>query len=184
MLSDTEIRAEVRGGGLVVRPALRDEQYQPASLDLTLGGEFARYTPEDGKAVMVDPRRGAPNPAMTTVGPGPDGAFYLFPKEFCLATTAEWVRLAPHLGARIEGKSSVGRRGLAVHITAGFVDPGFFGFITLELYNFTPYAIRLTPGMPICQLALERMVGEVARPYGSPGLGSRYQGQPSVTPAK
>lgn len=183
MLSDSELLAAMHAGELRMEPKPSSRTWlQPASLDLTLGSGVLVYGDAlaPGECGVVDPRRGVENPQMHEV-PCVGGVVYLTPGQFALASTAETISLASTLGARIEGKSSVGRRGLAVHITAGFIDPGFSGRITLELYNFTQFWMRLTIGMPICQLAVERIDGRVLKPYGSPGLGSAYQGQTGTT---
>ena len=101
----------------------------------------------------------------------------LHPREFTLGSTLEHVALGPTLVGRLEGKSSWGRLGLIVHSTAGFVDPGFRGSLTLELWNLAPLPIILYPGISVCQLSLMTLTTPVDRPYGSPGLGSHYQDQ-------
>ena len=111
--------------------------------------------------------------------------FILHPGEFVLGTTLERLTLPDDIVARIEGKSSLGRLGLLIHATAGFVDPGWSnGQITLELSNVAPLPIRLWPGMKIAQLSFMRMDAPAERPYGHPELGSKYQGQKGPTPSR
>lgn len=185
MLSDTELLKEIESGALRVDPMVKDQCIQPASLDLTLDVDFAEFSTKLGKFNVIDPCR-----TNTWQDSSPDVTNfskpqYLLPSMgFCLARTHERIALANHLVARVEGKSTLGRHGLAVHITAGFIDPGFEGHITLELFNFNKCPILLTAGMKICQLAVSRVDGAVRRPYGHPELGSKYQGQTGTTPAK
>ena len=105
---------------------------------------------------------------------GASREYWIDPGEFLLAATVESITLPPFMAARVEGKSSLGRLGLAVHITAGFIDPGWSGPLTLELFNTAPYSIILYQGMKICQISFHPVVGEVERPYGDPTLGSKY----------
>src|SRR5690349_4808797 len=162
ILSDVSLRAELDAGSLVIDPPPADEAIQPASIDLHLGKELRN---------------------RSGVGMDRPGEWYLDPGRFLLGHTAESVQIPAHLVAQLNGKSSLGRLGLAIHITAGFIDPGFRGQITLELHNCSPTPIRLTPGMPIGQLVLMRLTEPAERPYGSAGLGSHYQGQTGATPS-
>ncbi len=153
-------------------------QLQPASIDLKLGNEFWRFLPSE-YVDMVDRVVGMAREEWS------DGTFVeLKPKELMLATTVERIELGPRVCASIEGKSSLGRMGLAVHVTAGFVDPGFRGQITLELFNLSASTIRLRPGMAVCQVAFTECMTRAMRPYGSPGLGSRYQDQTGAVPVR
>lgn len=155
---------------------------QPASIDLHLGPELRLYEPiADGSP--IDP----------LVGIGEDetvswplnsgiGAYLLAPSQFVLGFTLEYISLPSDIGARIEGTSTLGRLGLIVHVTAGFIDPGFSGQLTLEIVNLNHKRdIRLTPGMRIAQLSFTRMSSQVDRPYGHPALRSRYQFQRGAT---
>ena len=108
-------------------------------------------------------------------------SFVIHPGEFVLGSTVEWVELPDDIVARIEGKSSLGRLGLIVHATAGFVDPGFSGTLTLEITNLTRVPIVLWPGKPIAQLSFMALDRPAERPYGHPDLGSHYHGQPEAT---
>jgi dCTP deaminase len=113
-----------------------------------------------------------------------DESFVIHPGEFCLGRTLEWVELPDDIVARIEGKSSIGRLGLIVHATAGFCDPGWKGTLTLELNNLTRIPIKLYPGLPIAQLSFMALDRPAIRPYGSPELGSHYQGQRAATESR
>lgn len=155
------------------------KQIQPASVDLRLGGEFALF-PDRVQEVDLIGRHVEMDAIAVPVG----GYHPLEPGGFALATTVEHIELGPGIVGRVEGKSSLGRIGLAVHVTAGFIDPGFRGQVTLELFNASPNVIRLRPDVFICQMSFHECNTESKRPYGSPGLGSRYQGQKGVQPAK
>ncbi|HEY1394975.1 dCTP deaminase [Roseateles sp.] len=163
ILSDVSLRAELAAGTLVIDPPPADEAIQPASIDLHLGKQL-RWT--FGDTMELNKRE-----------------VWLSPGVFILAHTAEHVTIPRHLVAQLNGKSSLGRLGLAIHITAGFIDPGFSGQITLELHNYSQDAVRLDRGMPIGQLVLMRLTAPAERPYGSAGLGSHYQGQTGATPS-
>ena len=113
-----------------------------------------------------------------------DGCVILQPGDFLLGTTEEYIEICDALAARVEGKSSLGRAGLIPHAAAGFIDPGFKGRITLEISNLAPLPIRLCKGMKIGQIAFLPLSSKAARPYGSKGLGSKYQGQMDATPAR
>lgn len=199
MLSDTEIQKEIDRGYLVIEPGIEDHQLQPASVDLTLGTEFKFYRRprimvrnghpfedlddlEKRELIYVD--RPEPDTFMETVDVGLAGSFLVTPDMFALATTAQRVKMPPHLVARVEGRSSLGRKGLIIHATAGFIDPGFEGHITLEIANLNVRGIVLQAGMRICQLSLSRVDGDVRRPYGHPELRSRYQGQTGTTTSR
>lgn len=194
MLADSLIRSELcwdgEEYGLTIEPPPEDVQFQPASLDLRLGYEFKRFiTPLNAKtATPLDPRCPYPKEWVDTtrIEPieGAEVAYILEPGIFTLATTIERVKMPKHLVARVEGKSSIGRLGLLIHATAGFIDPGFQGNITLEMMNLSPRPIALTVGMRICQLSFSRVVGLVERPYGHPDLKSKYQGQVGVTESR
>lgn len=187
ILSDVEIRRNVHQGNISIDP-IDWEALQPASLDLKLGVHVARpalpFHGTDGNGrTFIDPftldneqREGFWNRTeLSAVGPDrwPQGA--LHPGAFMLASTAEEIKLSPMFYARVEGKSTLGRWGLLVHTTAGFIDPGFEGPITLELRNVGPFILRLRPGMPICQIAFGRVEGRVLRSYNG-----NYQHQKGV----
>lgn len=168
MLSDHTIRDLIKTGMLGIAPAPSDECFQPASVDLRLGGHFLRIMTDTTYPVRVVPGE----------------QFSIDPAECVLATTAETIVLPNYMVARVEGKSTWGRRFLVVHSTAGFVDPGFTGQITLELHNLSPRRLHLTAGEPIAQISFERLDHAAARPYGHPDLRSRYQFQRGATPAR
>lgn len=183
MLPDAHLEEQMAMGSLRIEPPPEGRAIQPASIDLRLAHEFAIPANPPAPGEYIDPRRGInhKNPELKTI----QAANYMLePLTFCLARTIERVTLGVALAARVEGKSTLGRFGLAIHATAGFIDPGFSGHITLELFNFTQYPIKLTAEMPICQLAVQRMDFPPRRPYGHPELGSHYQGQTGVTPPR
>lgn len=180
LLSDHDISRLIESGRINIDPYY-PERLQPASLDVTLDCRFVQF--RNAPLPCIDPQN--PDPALfvqTEIGTG--NAFILQPNEFALAATIEHVSLPDDVAARLEGKSSLGRIGLMIHSTAGFVDPGWRGQLTLELSNFARLPIRLTYGMKIGQLSFIRLSSPAARPYGSAGLGSRYQGQTGPTPSR
>lgn len=176
ILSDRDILERLRKGDLVVDPLDEpDVQVQPASIDLRLGREFLTFrTPH---IPYLDPAV-APLGYTEKVTIDPDGVFILHPGEFVLGSTYERVRVPADLVARVEGRSSLGRLAVVVHATAGFIDPGFEGRVTLELSNLGRVAVALRPMMRISQIVLHEMRTPAERPYGHPGRGSKYQGQP------
>lgn len=179
LLSDRDIKIALDTGKLVIDPFDRD-RIQPASVDLLLSQHFGQIVPHNTEC--IDPENGAEEQtAHIDTGGKP---FILHPGEFALAATLETVKLGDDLAAQVDGKSSIGRVGVAVHSTAGWIDPGFSGQITLELSCVGPAPVKLWPGRPICQLVLQQLQHPAERPYGSPGLGSRYQGQQGATAAR
>jgi dCTP deaminase len=180
VLSDGTILQYVEEGRIKVDP-WDPKMVQPASIDLRLGDSFRVF--HNHRATAIDLRDPPSN--LTEEVVMPDGeAFVIHPGEFCLGRTLEWVQIPNDVVARIEGKSSLGRLGLIVHATAGFCDPGFEGTLTLELNNLTRVPIRLYPGLPIAQLSFMTLDRPALRPYGSPGLGSHYQGQRAATESR
>jgi dCTP deaminase len=180
LLSDRDIRAEVTLGNLAIDP-FDPSMVQPSSVDVRLDKLFrvfnnTRYThidpsqQQDELTTLVEPRAGEP--------------FVLHPGEFVLGSTLELTTLPDYLAGRLEGTSSLGRLGLLTHSTAGFIDPGFSGHITLELSNVANLPITLWPGMKIGQLCLFRLSSPSENPYGSAAVGSKYQGQRGPTPSK
>lgn len=162
ILSDISLRAELAAGTLVIDPPPADHAIQPASIDLHLGKNLRQLGDSfEYNAVEWD----------------------LWPGEFILGHTVEHVTIPAHLVGQLNGKSSLGRLGLSVHITAGFIDPGFSGQITLELHNCSSRGVTLDAGMPIGQLVLMRLTAPAERPYGHPDLRSHYQGQTGATPS-
>lgn len=168
------------GSWIRVEP-FEPSQLQPASIDLRLGTSFVCFA---GGGIVDMRDRIVPSYPVDLVGKGHDSYFELKPQTMILGATVECVSLGSRMWGKIEGKSSMGRMGLVVHVTAGFIDPGFKGQITLELYNLSANAIRLRPGLAICQIAFGQCKSDARRPYGSPGLGSRYQGQIGAVPVR
>lgn len=172
LLSDTAIRTALKAD-IDVDPIDLDTQLQPASIDVRIDRTFRVLN--NHNRTHIDPAW--PMPGLTKVFRADHEGFVLHPGEFALGSTIERVRLGSRHAARLEGKSSLGRLGLLVHSTAGFIDPGFDGHITLELSNVATLPIKLHVGMKIGQLCFMLLTGPAERPYGSAGLGSRYQGQ-------
>lgn len=180
VLSDRTIKELLASGRIVIDP-LDPEDIQPSSVDLHLGERFLVF--HNSRYPYIDPNREQEG-LMGMVSATAGDPFVLHPGEFVLGTTVERVILPDDLVARLEGKSSLGRLGLLIHSTAGYVDPGWDGALTLELSNVANLPIVLTPGMPIGQISFTRMTTPVDRPYGSEGLGSRYKGQVDPTPSR
>ena len=173
MLSDRSIREALASGRLAIEP-LAGDALQPASVDVRLGGEFMAF--RQHRNAFIDVREPADG-LMAEETIAKDEPFVLHPGGFALGVTLERVRLAADLVARVEGKSSLGRLGLLVHATAGYVDPGWDGRLTLELSNVSRLPVRLYRGMKIGQLAFVNLTTPADAPYGSPALRSKYQGQ-------
>ena len=180
VLSDATIAELVAAGRIGIDP-WTPENVQPASVDLRLGDSFRVFT--NHKVAAIDLRHVPENLTDEVVVPD-GGTFVIHPGEFCLGRTLEWVELPDDIVARIEGKSSLGRLGLIVHATAGFCDPGWRGTLTLELNNLTRVPIVLHPGDEIAQLSFMTLDRPALRPYGSPELGSHYQGQRAATASR
>jgi dCTP deaminase len=180
LLSDRDIRAEVDAARLVLDP-WDAELVQPSSIDVRLDRYFRVFN--NSQYTHIDPAR-QQDDLTTLVEPKDDEPFVLHPGEFVLGSTLEVVTLPDDLAARVEGKSSLGRLGLLTHATAGFVDPGFSGHVTLELANVATLPIKLYPGMKIGQLCFFRLSSPAEHPYGSAKYGSRYQGQRGPTPSR
>ena len=167
-------------GRIRIEPCNPDD-IQPSSVDLHLGNRFQVF--RNSRYPYIDPSMEQAG-LMELVEASTEEPFVLHPGEFVLGATLERVELPADIVARLEGKSSLGRLGLLIHSTAGYVDPGWEGTLTLELSNVANLPIVLTPGMPIGQISFTTMTTPVDRPYGSPGLGSRYQGQTEPTPSR
>jgi dCTP deaminase len=180
LLSDRDIRAEVEAGRLAVEP-WEDGLVQPSSVDVRLDRFFRVFN--NSRYTHIDPAE-QQDELTELVQPEGDEPFVLHPGEFVLGSTLEIVTLPDDLAGRLEGKSSLGRLGLLTHSTAGFIDPGFTGHITLELSNVANLPITLWPGMKIGQLCLFRLSSAAEHPYGSAVYGSRYQGQRGPTPSR
>ena len=177
VLSDGTIRRLVEEGRIVLDP-WDPELVQPASVDLRLGNSFRVF--HNHRTSAIDLREPPTNLTEEVTGE----MFVIHPGEFVLGGTREYVELPEDVVARIEGKSSLGRLGLIVHATAGFVDPGFRGTLTLEITNLTRVPIKLYAGLPIAQLSFMALDAPAERPYGSPELGSHYQGQVAATESR
>jgi dCTP deaminase len=179
VLSDHDIRAALDAGRIRIDP-FESDCLQPSSVDLHLDHAFRVF--HNHRYALIDPRlEQADLTELRTIGS--DEPFILHPGEFVLGQTREWVELPDDIVARLEGKSSLGRLGLLIHSTAGYVDPGWKGTLTLELSNVARLPIALHEGMRIGQISFYEMSSPVERPYGSEGLGSRYQGQSTPTPS-
>ena len=180
LLSDRDIAAEIKSGRVKVEP-FDPKMIQPSSVDVRLDRFFRVF--ENHKYEVIDPS--IEQPELTReVAVSPDDFFILHPGEFVLASTYEVITLPDDIAGRLEGKSSLGRLGLLTHSTAGFIDPGFSGHITLELSNVANLPVKLYPGMKIGQLCLIKLSSSAEHPYGSALYGSRYQGQRGPTPSK
>ena len=180
VLSDRSIRVELAAGRIVVDPVDLDD-IQPSSVDLHLGDDFQVF--RNSRYPYIDPARDQAG-LTERVCASTEEPFVLHPGEFVLGTTVEHIALPDDIVGRLEGKSSLGRLGLLIHSTAGYVDPGWEGRLTLELSNVANLPIVLTPGMKIGQISFSQMTTPVDRPYGHPELGSKYQGQVDATPSR
>jgi dCTP deaminase len=180
ILSDRSIREELASGRIVIEP-LGDNAIQPSSVDLHCDSLFRVF--RNDTTPYIDPKQSQED-LTELVEVAEDGAFILHPGEFVLGSTLELVALPDDLVARLEGKSSLGRLGLLIHSTAGFVDCGFNGHLTLELSNVATLPIALYPGMKIGQISFLRMTTPADNPYGSGATGSKYQGQRGPTPSR
>ena len=182
LLSDRDLRAEVKAGRLVIDP-YDDSLVQPSSVDVRLDRYFRVF--ENHRYPHIDPAEEQDElTRLVEVDVDVDEPFILHPGEFVLGSTYEVIGLADDLAARLEGKSSLGRLGLLTHSTAGFIDPGFNGHVTLELSNVATLPIKLWPGMKIGQVCVFRLSSPAEHPYGSSVYGSRYQGQRGPTPSR
>jgi dCTP deaminase len=179
LLSDRDIRAEIDGGRVVLEPYDK-EMVQPSSVDVRIDRYFRLF--DNHKYAVIDPALEQPE-LTRLVEVESDEPFVLHPGEFVLASTYELVTLPDDVAARLEGKSSLGRLGLLTHSTAGFIDPGFSGHVTLELSNVATLPIKLWPGMKIGQFCFFRLSSPAEEPYGTVS-GSRYQGQRGPTASR
>jgi dCTP deaminase len=180
LLSDRDIREQLESGRVGLEP-LELGMIQPSSIDVRLDRYFRLFN--NHKYPFIDPREDQSE--LTQLVEVKDGEpFILHPGEFVLGSTYELVTLPDDIAARLEGKSSLGRLGLLTHSTAGFVDPGFSGHVTLELSNVATLPIKLWPGMKIGQLCFIRLTSPAEKPYGSAEYSSRYQGQRGPTASR
>ncbi len=180
LLSDRDIRARVDMGDIELDP-FTPEMIQPASIDVRLDRFFRVFN--DRQYTYVDPAedQGELTEQFSVAQGEP---WILHPGEFVLGSTLERVHISGQIAARLEGKSSLGRLGILTHSTAGFIDPGFNGYITLELSNVSPLPVKLWPGMKIGQICFFELSSPAEHPYGSQALGSHYQGQRGPTPSR
>jgi dCTP deaminase len=180
LLSDGDIKKELDSGRVKVEP-FDGAMLQPSSVDVRLDRFFRVF--ENHKYSVIDPAAEQPDLTKAVELKG-DEEFILHPGEFVLASTYEVITLPDDVAGRLEGKSSLGRLGLLTHSTAGFIDPGFSGHITLELSNVANLPVKLYPGMKIGQLCLFKLSSPAENPYGSAKYGSRYQNQRGPTASK
>jgi dCTP deaminase len=180
ILSDRTIKDSIAAGRIVIEP-YEESFVQPSSIDVRVDRFFRVF--ENHRYPYIDPK--APQEGLTTlVETAPEEPFILHPGEFVLGSTLEHVQLGHDIVARLEGKSSLGRIGLLIHSTAGFVDPGFDGYLTLELSNVANLPIAIYPGMKIGQISFYQLTTPAEHPYGSDATGSKYQGQRGPTPSR
>ena len=180
LISDRDIRAEIDSERIVLDP-YEAAMVQPSSMDVRIDRFFRLF--DNHKYAHIDPAEDQPE-LTRLVEVEADEPFILHPGEFVLGSTYETVTLPDDVAARLEGKSSLGRLGLLTHSTAGFIDPGFSGHVTLELSNVATLPIKLWPGMKIGQLCFFRLSSAAEHPYGSGGYGYRYQGQRGPTASR
>ena len=180
ILSDRTLREEIAAGRIVLDP-FEPANVQPSSIDLRVDRYFRVFRNHTSRVIDVKQNQ---EDLTELVEIAEDDCFILHPGEFVLGSTAERVTVPDDLVARIEGKSSLGRLGLLIHSTAGFIDPGFDGHITLELANVANLPITIYPGMKIGQVSFLRMTTPAEHPYGSSTIGSKYQGQRGPTPSR
>lgn len=179
ILSDRDIKLELESGRLVIDPiGDPDVQIQPASVDLRLATDFIIFRAAGQRAYIHPSLTGVMEEVTERIDTGGD-PFILHPGQFVLASTMEWFKLPANLVGRVDGRSSLGRLGVLMHATAGFIDPGFEGKITLELSNVNQMPVVLKPGMRVCQISFEQTSTPAERPYGKE-RGSKYQSQTST----
>lgn len=180
ILSDRDLRAEISAGRIQIEP-FDEACVQPSSIDVKVHNLFRVF--RNHSAGVLDVKKDLSDLTELVEVPD-DGVFMLHPGEFVLGSTLERVAVPNDLVARVEGKSSLGRLGLLIHSTAGFIDAGFDGHVTLELANVANLPITLYPGMKIGQVSFMRMTSPAEKPYGSGAQGSKYQGQRGPTPSR
>lgn len=176
ILSDKTIKEYLEEGKIVIDPLNDEQQIQPSSVDMRLGDEFKVF--KVIRKPYIDPKDEEDIAEYMESSTVPEGeAFIIHPNEFALATTQEYVKVPDDLVARVEGRSSMGRLGVTMHVTAGYVDPGFEGRITLEISNIGAMPVALYPGQRVCQLVFETMTTPAELPYGHPKRNSKYMKQ-------
>ena len=176
ILSDKTIKEYLEEGKIVIDPLKDEQQIQPSSVDMRLGDEFKVF--KVIRKPYIDPKDEEDIAEYMESSTVPEGeAFIIHPNEFALATTQEYVKVPDDLVARVEGRYSMGRLGVTMHVTAGYVDPGFEGRITLEISNIGAMPVALYPGQRVCQLVFETMTTPAELPYGHPKRNSKYMKQ-------
>lgn len=176
ILSDKTIKEYLEEGKIVIDPLKDEQQIQPSSVDMRLGDEFKVF--KVIRKPYIDPKDEEDIAEYMESSTVPEGeAFIIHPNEFALATTQEYVKVPDDLVARVEGRSSMGRLGVTMHVTAGYVDPGFEGRITLEISNIGAMPVALYSGQRVCQLVFETMTTPAELPYGHPKRNSKYMKQ-------
>lgn len=176
ILSDKTIKEYLEECKIVIDPLKDEQQIQPSSVDMRLGDEFKVF--KVIRKPYIDPKDEEDIAEYMESSTVPEGeAFIIHPNEFALATTQEYVKVPDDLVARVEGRSSMGRLGVTMHVTAGYVDPGFEGRITLEISNIGAMPVALYPGQRVCQLVFETMTTPAELPYGHPKRNSKYMKQ-------
>ena len=180
VLSDRSIKEAIAQGRIIIDP-LGEGCIQPSSVDLHIDQYFRVFRNHTQRVIDV---RDAQEDLTELIDVGPETPMILHPGEFMLGSTTERIAIPDDIVGRLDGKSSLGRLGLVIHSTAGFVDAGWDGHITLELSNVANLPITLYPGMKIGQISFFQMTTPADRPYGSEGLGSKYSGQRGPTPSR
>lgn len=177
ILSDSDIKKHIEEGLIIIDPLEDPErQIQPSSVDLRIGSEFKGF--RIIRKPCIDPKdKSDIESYMESFHITEKEPFIIHPGEFALATTFEKVKLPDDLVARVEGRSSMGRLGITMHVTAGYIDPGFCGKITLEISNIGKMPVALYPGQRVCQIVFETMTSPAEKPYGHPDRDSKYMGQ-------
>lgn len=184
ILSDRDIKEHLKSGKIVINPLTNPEvQIQPSSVDLRIGREFKGF--RIIRKPCIDPMdQSNLDSYMESFYIDEGEPFIIHPGEFALATTYETIKLPHDLVARVEGRSSMGRLGVTMHVTAGYIDPGFMGKITLEISNIGKMPVALYTGQRVCQIVFETMTSPSERPYGHPERDSKYMGQKSPVSSK
>ena len=184
ILSDRDIKEHLKSGKIIINPLTNPEvQIQPSSVDLRIGREFKGF--RIIRKPCIDPMdQNDLDSYMESFYIDEGEPFIIHPGEFALATTYETIKLPHDLVARVEGRSSMGRLGVTMHVTAGYIDPGFMGKITLEISNIGKMPVALYTGQRVCQIVFETMTSPSERPYGHPERDSKYMGQKSPVSSK
>ncbi len=177
ILSDRDIEKYLAEGLIIIDPLINPEkQIQPSSVDLRMGNEFKSF--RIVRKPFIDPMdKSDIESYMESIHIKEGESFIIHPGEFALATTYETVKIPANLVARVEGRSSMGRLGITMHVTAGYIDPGFMGKITLEISNIGKMPVALYPGQRVCQIVFETMTSPSLKPYGHPDRDSKYMNQ-------